>query len=383
MPLFGLQPPGLLQTIFEDIGVALFVVDRDERVVFANHTAMQLFDTTNTAEGARFRDLRGRFHFEDYSGNEIPIAESLVIRALKGEPVESQEIRFKKLNGETRWLMEGAYRFSSMGLEGVVVLLVDDTTEVEIRKAAAQLQRMETLGSLAAGLTHDFNNVLNAITSNVALARRDGGYSQQVGVRLDQIADAVNKAAGLIRRLMQFSRSQELHLRSLNVNEVVREVLRLTQPLLRDNMRLTLNLASGLPTIYGDSSQIEQVLVNLIVNALDAMPDGGGLTIATHAGLRNQGNAAGEGKNPRKQRELVQISITDTGIGIPIEIQSAIFEPFFTTKPEGKGTGLGLSSAFGIIRQHGGKIEVSSSPGKGTTFTVSLPAQTQSQAAAL
>jgi two-component system, cell cycle sensor histidine kinase and response regulator CckA len=376
MPLFGLHPQGLLQTIFEDIGVALFVVDREERVVFANRTALQLFDTTSAAEGARFRDLRSTFRFEDSLGNEIPLAESVVIRALKSEPVESQEVRLKKPNGEMRWLTAWAYRFSSMGLEGVVVLVTDETTEVEARKAAAQLQRMETLGALAAGITHDFNNVLNTITSNVALAKQDGGYSHKVGNHLDQISDAVNNAAGLIRRLMQFGRSQDLHLRSLGVNDVVRDVLRLTQSLLHKNIRLTLTLEEDLPTVYGDFSQLEQVLVNLIVNALDAMPDGGDLTIATHLALRNQTDLVEkESILPRIQQ--VQISITDTGIGIPIETQSAIFEPFFSTKPEGKGTGLGLSSAFGIIRQHGGGIEVSSSPGVGATFIVSLPAQAQ------
>jgi hypothetical protein len=107
MPVFGLQPQGLLQTIFEDIGVALLVVDREKRVVFANRTALQLFDATSVPEGARFRDLRGKFRFEDSSGNEIPLAESIVIRALKSEPVESQEVRLKKPNGETRWLMAG------------------------------------------------------------------------------------------------------------------------------------------------------------------------------------------------------------------------------------------------------------------------------------
>ena len=378
MPEFGLHPPGLLQTIFEDIGVALLVVDREEKVVFANRTALQLFDATTAQEGASFRDLRGQFRFEDSSGNEIPLAESIVIRALRSEPVESQEVRLKKPNGETRWLLAGAYRFSSMGLEGVVVLVVDETAEVEVRKAAAQLQRMETLGALAAGLTHDFNNVLNAIASNVALAKQDGGYSQQVGVRLDQISDAVNNAAGLIRRLMQFSRRQELHPRYLSINDVVRDVLRLAQPLLRDNIRLTVHLAGDLPAVHGDSSQIEQVLVNLILNALDAMPEGGDLTITTHVAHRAQPDSGVPESIPHKKKdELVQISITDNGTGIPNEIQSAIFEPFFTTKPEGKGTGLGLSSAFGIIRQHGGKIEVSSSPGMGTTFTVSLPAQLQ------
>ena len=377
MPIFGLQPPGLMQTIFEDIGVALFVVDRDERVVFANRTALELFGAASVAEGARFRNLRAKARVEDYSGNEIPLAESIVIRALKGEPVESQEIRFKKPNGEVRWLSGWAYRFSSMGMEGVVVLVADETAEVEIRQAAAQLQRMETLGALAAGLTHDFNNVLNTITSNVALAKQNGGYSQQVGIRLDQISDAVNKAGGLIRRLMQFSRSQELRPRALGVNEVVRDVLRLTEPLLRDKVRVTVDLEEELPAVYGDSSQMEQVLVNLIVNALEAMPDGGELTIATDLALPKQTDVVEKESTRHKKQEVVQISVTDTGIGIPVEIQSAIFEPFFTTKPDGKGTGLGLSSAFGIIHQHGGKIEVKSLPGKGATFTVSLPAEAE------
>jgi len=258
---------------------------------------------------------------------------------------------------------------------------MDETAEVEVRKAAALLQRMETLGALAAGLTHDFNNILNTIATNVALTRKDGGYSQQVGVRLDHISDAVNNAAGLIRRLMQFSRRQDLHLRSLGINEIVRSVLRLTQPLLRENIHLAVELKEDLPAVYGDSSELEQVLVNLIVNAIDAMPDGGDLTIATHLAVRKRTGLAEKEPTEPKQQEFVQISITDTGIGIPTEIQSAIFEPFFTTKSEGKGTGLGLSSAFGIVRQHGGKIEFNSLPGRGTTFTVSLPAQAQCPAA--
>ncbi len=382
MPLFGLQPPGLLQTIFEDVGVSLVVVDRDERVVFANRTALQLFDTPTSPEGARFRDLRSKYRFEDSSGNEIPLADSFVIRALKGEHVEAHDVRVKKPNGEVRWLMAGAYPFSSMGLQGVIVFVVDETTEVETRKAVAQLQRMETLGALAAGLTHDFNNILTAITTNVALAREMGGYSQEVGARLDQISHAVNNAAGLIRRLMQFSRRQALHMRSLDINDVVNDVLRLIQPLLRENIRVTLDLAKNLPPVYGDSSELEQVLVNLIVNAIDAMGDGGSLAIATHVAVRKQPRSIEKELARRKEEEeVVQVVIADTGTGIPAEIQPVIFEPFFTTKSEGKGTGLGLSSAFGIVRQHGGRIEVKSSPSNGSTFIVSLPAQVQYSAA--
>jgi signal transduction histidine kinase len=370
MPVFGIQPPDLLQTVVEDIGVAMVVVDREERVVFANHMARQLLDFTSLPEGVRFRDLRSKIRFEDYSGNEIPLAQALVIRALKNEPVKPLEVRFKNVQGETKWLIARAYQFGCMGLEGVALFAVDETEEVEIRKTAAALERMETIGTLAAGLTHDFNNLLSTITSNIALVRENGGYSPAVGVRLDQILDAVNKSAGLIRRLMQLRR-QDLHLRSLDVNDVVRDVVLLAQPLLRDNISLILHLEEELPAVYGDSSQLEQVFLNLIVNALEAMPGGGDLTIATHVVQGNQTDSVEKQSIGQGKEEVVQISISDTGTGIPVAIQSEIFEPFFTTKSE--GTGVGLPSAFRIIRQHRGKIGVDSSPGIGTTFTVSLP----------
>jgi signal transduction histidine kinase len=370
MPVFGLYPPDLLQTIVEDIGVAMLVIDREERVVFANSMALQLFDVTIEAEGVRFRDFRSKIRLEDSSGNEIHLVKGMVIRALKNEPVESQEARLRKATGETKWLILRAYRFSSLGIEGVAVLVEDETAAVEIRKAAALLEKMETIGTLSVELTHDFNNVLNAITTNIALAREIGGYSSQVKDCIDQISDAVNKSAGLIQRLMQFRR-QDLHLLPLDVNDVVRNVVRLTQSLLRENIGVTLDLQEDLPTVYGDSSQLERVFVNLIVNALEAMPEGGALTIATHVAHGNQTDLVEKPPVSQEKEGVVQISIRDTGTGIPVDIQSSIFEPFFTTKSE--GTGLGLSSAFRIIRQHGGKIEVDSLPGIGATFTVSLP----------
>jgi signal transduction histidine kinase len=370
MPVFGIQPPDLLQTAVEDIGVAMVVVDREERVVFANHMAQRLLDFGSVLEGMRFRDLRSKIRLEDYSGNEIPLAQSIVIRALKNEPVKPLEVRFKNAQGETKWLIARAYRFCCMGLEGVALFAVDESEEVETRKAAAALERMETIGTLAAGLTHDFNNLLNMITANIALVRENGGYSAAVGVRLDQISDAVHKSTGLIRRLMQLRR-QDLNLRPLNVNDVVRDVVRLTQPLLRDNIGLTLHLEEELPRVYGDSSQLEQVFVNLIVNALEAMPEGGDLTIATHVVQGNQEDSVEKQSIREKTKKAVQVSISDTGTGIPVAIQSEIFEPFFTTKSE--GTGVGLPSAFRIIREHQGKIGVESVPGRGTTFTVSLP----------
>ena len=167
---------------------------------------------------------------------------------------------------------------------------------------------------------------------------------------------------------MQFGRTQDMHYRPVQVNDIVLEALQLTQPLCRDRVKVKTNLGKLLPAIIADPSQLEQVLVNLIVNALDAMPAGGELTITTTM----TPNAQPKGSLPNSS---VSITVSDTGMGIPKEIQSAIFDPFFTTKPSGKGTGLGLSSVYGIVKQHSGTITVESAPGAGASFVISLPSQ--------
>jgi two-component system cell cycle sensor histidine kinase/response regulator CckA len=256
-----------------------------------------------------------------------------------------------------------------MGLSGALALVLDQTAEVELRRAAAQLQRMETFGALAAGLTHDFKNILDTIVLNVALALQKDTPSKGLCVRLEQIDTATRKAADLVTRLMQFSRTQEVHMRTVQINEIVRGVLRLVQPLFRENILVKPDLSEGIPPIEADPSQIEQVLVNLVVNALDAMPEGGELKIST--GVDNTAEALTSDAG----LQSVFISVADTGTGIPEDLQSSIFEPFFTTKPESQGTGLGLSSAYGIVRQHKGDIRVQSAAGAGATFVVSFPVQ--------
>jgi two-component system cell cycle sensor histidine kinase/response regulator CckA len=370
MPLFGIQPAGLLQTMFESIGAAVAVVDRHGRVVFANQTALDMFGVTRKESPIAFQDWRQNYTFEDFLGHEIPMEQSAVMRALKGERVESQEVRVKFPEGGVKWLLTWAYPFSTMGLAGVLALTVDQTAEVDLRRAAENLQRMETLGALAAGLTHDFNNILDTILLNVALALRDESSREETRARLEQISVATKKAAHLVTRLMQFSRTQRLEVRTVQINDVVREVVQLVYPLFRENIVVKTDLSEGLPPIQADPSQIEQVLINLIVNALDAMPNGGELKVSTAVADTSAGTPS-----PDTSHQFVAISVADTGAGIPEDLQSAIFEPFFTTKPADKGTGLGLSSAYGIVRQHKGNIKVQSAPGAGATFVVSFPVQ--------
>jgi signal transduction histidine kinase len=265
-------------------------------------------------------------------------------------------------NGTSKWLRAWAYPFSAMGMSGVIAFVVDETTEVELRRTVNQLQRLETLGAVAAGLTHNLNNLLETITLSVEAAKAGHITRDERQDHLSQISMAASSAAGLIRRLMQFGRTQEMHCVAVSVNDLIAEVLRLVQPLLRQDVVVTQEFCRQLPSINVDPSQLEQALVNLIVNALDAMPAGGELKISTSLG-------ASAGEKPGS----VSITVADTGIGIPKELQSAIFDPFFTTKPSGKGTGLGLSSVYGIVMQHKGTITVQSTPETGSAFTITLP----------
>jgi len=361
MPIFGLHPAGLLETIFEEIGIAVAVVDREHHVVFANRTAVDLLGESPDKPIA-FREWRMNYRLEDPGGHEISFDESAVMRAFQGERVEAQEMRAVLANGTSKWLLTWAYPFSAMGMSGVIVFIVDETTEVELRRTVDHLQRLETLGAVAAGLTHNLNNLLETITLSVEAAKADDIPKDERQDRLSQASMAASRAAGLIRRLMQFGRTQEMHCGAVQVNDLVTEVLHLVQPLLREAIVLTVDICQDLPSIHADPSQLEQALVNLIVNALDAMPTGGELKIST-----SRGRVASETPGS------VSITIADTGIGIPEELQSVIFDPFFTTKPSGKGTGLGLSSVYGIVMQHKGKIKVQSTPGMGSAFTITLP----------
>jgi len=366
--MFGLHPSGLIQTALENIGAGVAVIDQQGIVAFANETSLKMFGAIKSETPVMFRDWCQNYRFKDSNGQDISFDEFAVTRALKGEVVESQEFQTTLANGNVRWFVTWAYPFSTMGLSGVLALVMDETAQVQLRKSFARLQRIETLGTLAAGLSHDFNNLLNTILSNVALATRHESPPDVIRARLHQIASASEKAALLVQRLMQFSRTQQLHVCRVQVNSIVREALHLVQPLLRDNVVLTTHLLKTVPPIEADRAQIEQLLINLIFNALDAMPLGGRLTISTSLSDSNTNPASRDGS-----RRFVAISVADTGTGIPLELQVAIFEPFFTTKAAGKGTGLGLSSAYGIARQHGGDIKVQSAPGEGTTFIVLIP----------
>ncbi len=234
-----------------------------------------------------------------------------------------------------------------------------------------QSQKMEAVGRLAGGVAHDFNNLLMVIKGHTELLFKALPSSEQYSRRIEQIDRAADRASGLTRQLLAFSRLQVLQPRVMNLNEVVEEMGKLLPRLIGEDIELVIRGSEDLGAIRADASQMEQVIMNLAVNARDAMPGGGRLLIETsNAELDSAYNAV----HPIvRQGRYVFLAVSDTGTGMNAETQAHIFEPFFTTKPQGKGTGLGLATVYGIVKQSGGFIWVYSEVGRGTSFKIYLP----------
>ena len=272
------------------------------------------------------------------------------------------EYRIVREDGSIRWVHDRAWAIhdeagKTVRFDGIVR---DVTDQKHLESQFRQSQKMEAVGLLAGGIAHDFNNLLTAI----------GGYAELLLERLDagdprrEQAEAVKRAglraAALTRQLLAFSRRQVLQPRVVDLNELVGDMEPLLRRVVGEDVEIVVKRAPGLGAVRVDASQVEQVLMNLVVNARDAMPDGGRLTIRTENVVIDAGSH-------------VALGVSDTGVGMDEAVRSRIFEPFFTTKPLGKGTGLGLSTAYGIVEQSGGHIEVESTVGSGTTFRVLLP----------
>ncbi|MBI1318582.1 MAG: PAS domain S-box protein [Candidatus Hydrogenedens sp.] len=262
-----------------------------------------------------------------------------------------------------------------------LVLYADDVTEHQLLQQEKdaltvqyqQAQRMEAIGQLAGGVAHDFNNLLQVIQGYTQLAQQRHEIEPQTGMMLEQIANASEHAATLVGQLLAFSRRQVLQRRSIDLNKVAQDTVKMVERLIGADIRLDFTPSIEPVTVLADPALVGQVLMNLCVNARDAMPDGGSLHIETClvtpdvSVVRAEGAAHSGGK-------FVRLDVTDTGTGMDVEVRQHIFEPFFTTKDVGHGTGLGLATVYGIVRQHDGFIQVDSTLGTGTTFHVYLPA---------
>ena len=373
-------PSGVIEAALDDVGIALAIVDNIGRVVLANRAALRMFGEgeDDLVHGISFTEWRRSFRFQDSQGNDIPTEECALMRLLAGQPMAPQDMNVILPDGRRKWLHASGYQFSVMGLTGVLVVVADETEQVELRRSAEKFQRLESAAVLAAALAHDFNNMLEFVSGNAALTLTDPGVPEAARERLRQMSQVVKKGSDLVRRLVQFSHSGELQKRSVQMNQVVETAVELVRPTVRSNVRLTVKFDPDLPSIEASPREIEQVVVNLMLNALDAMPTGGELTVETEL----SGPDAVAWHEDERPKGFIAISVADNGIGIPESLQAKIFEPFFTTKPPGKGTGLGLAAAYGIIHQHQGSIKVRSQPGAGTRFTIYLPVRSTYPSAA-
>jgi signal transduction histidine kinase len=234
-----------------------------------------------------------------------------------------------------------------------------------------QAQKIEAIGQLAGGVAHDFNNILGVILGYGEMAQRQLGAEHPARARVDEMMKAAERAASLTRQLLAFSRKQVMQPKLIDLNAVIENVERMLGRLIREDVAVVVLPSEGLGKVMADPLQIEQIILNLAVNARDAMPKGGTLTIETGSVELDEDYAAAH--PPALPGRYVKLAISDTGIGMDKETQRQMFEPFFTTKAEGQGTGLGLSTVYGIVKQSGGYIWVYSELGRGTTFKVYLP----------
>ena len=365
--LTATDPGTLLLTILDNVGLALAVLDEQGKIVFANRKALTMWGQHSVVQGAFFAEWRSSYRVQDRNGKDVPIENAPILHVLAGKDIGPQDFRVVLPDESVKWMHTISERFSVLGVSGILVIMADETEQVLLRRAVQQFEQFDSLGRLTRGMIHDLNNMFSIVLENLYLARADEGIPQSTRDRLEQIDVALKKGMGLVKKLGQFSRAHELAANPFPINQAVNTALELARPLLRGRIRVNLALNPDLPMIEGDVGEIEQALVNLILNAVDAMPDGGELSLSTE--LVNRA----PGKGGERSASYVLVTVADTGVGIPENIQPRIFEPFFTTKMDKRGTGLGLPSVYGIIQGHHGEIKVHSVPGQGTQFTIYLP----------
>jgi nitrogen-specific signal transduction histidine kinase/ActR/RegA family two-component response regulator len=247
---------------------------------------------------------------------------------------------------------------------GIVMNARDITDRQRLEMRLVEAQKMEAIGRLAGGIAHDFNNILTTIIGFASLLLTQDGPTDRDRDDLIEIERAADRAAGLTRQLLAFSRRQMLQPRTLDIGELIRELERMLIRLIGEHIEFNTSIDPDLDAVRADESQLQQVILNLTVNARDAMPDGGVLWIRAR-------NSDGEERLPAGR--YIEIEVSDTGLGMTDEVRERVFEPFFSTKPPGAGTGLGLSTVFGVVSQTGGTVDVESVLGKGSRFRVWLP----------
>ena len=357
---------GFLRSLVVASPVGIFRTNGEGRLVYVTPRFCEISGLTE--EEAMEVGARGTLHPDDRDQMLARWAECTAAE----RPYEG-EFRVVRHDGQTRIVhLNAAPMFSDDGaLRGYVGTVEDITQRKTLEEQFRQAQKMESIGQLAGSVAHDFNNLLTVILSYAGILKESLTGDDDLLECVGEIDHAATRSAELTKQLLAFSRKQVLKPRILDLNQVIGEVNKILGRLLQDSVQLRTALASDLGWVLADPGQMEQVIMNLTINARDAMPNGGQVTIATH---NVEIDATNADFHPWIQAgSYAMLSVNDTGVGMEPQVLSRIFEPFFTTKEVGKGTGLGLATVYGIVKQSNGHLEVDSTPGVGTTFNIYLP----------
>jgi PAS domain S-box-containing protein len=353
----------------------IYGLDLQGNCTFANDACLQMlgFSDKHAVVGKQMHAL---VHHTRSDGLSYAVQDCKIYRSgLDGDGAEVEDEVLWRADGTSFPVEYRSFPVRRNGVRvGAVVSFVDITERKRVAEALRereeqlrQSQKMEAIGQLAGGIAHDFNNILAAILTNCSLAVDHIGDQPQLSQDVEEIRQSAERAAALTRQLLAFSRRQMLTPRVIDLNVVVRGMETLVRRVIGEHIELAVEVATTLVSVKADPTQMEQVILNLAINARDAMPNGGRLTIAT-ANVVLDETAAGVGGV-----RWAMVRVTDTGHGMDPATRARIFEPFFTTKARDKGTGLGLSTVYGMVQQSGGKVHVESEPGHGSSFEVLLP----------
>jgi PAS domain S-box-containing protein len=353
---------------FKQVAVGMSIVSLEGRFLRANQ---KLCDITGYSREELLALTWQRITHPDDLNADLAQARCLLAGEIQTYRMEK---RYLRKNGTPVWveLTASLVRKPDGTPDYFISVIEDITNRRSLETQFRQAQKMEGIGQLAGGVAHDFNNILAVMMMQAELAGMVKNTPEEVREGLREIRVAAEHAANLTRQLLLFSRRQVIQPRQLDLNEVVTSLAKMLQHIIREDVRLQLHLHSAPLLTYADAGMLDQLLMNLAVNARDAMPKGGRLIIETAERVIDAEQA---GLNPdASPGRYAWLSVSDTGCGIPPKVLPHIFEPFFTTKEAGKGTGLGLATVFGIVKQHRGWLKVYSEAGKGTTFQIFLPA---------
>ena len=324
-----------------------------------------------TITGYRTQELLGKDSLCLVNPSDQEMVREKTIRQLKGLKLPPCEFQITSKSGETLWVMGTLASTQYEGQVGTLGYFMDITPLKKLEAQFLQAQKMEAVGRLAGGVAHDFNNMLGAIIGYAEMLMMRLSKDDQLYRYTEGIKKAADRAASLTRQLLAFSRKQVLQVQVLNLNEIIADLEKMLHRLIGEDIEMVTVLDPALASVNADNGLIEQVILNLAVNARDAMPQGGKLTIETSEVYLDETYCR---EHPYVSPGLfVMLAISDNGIGMDADTINHIFEPFYTTKEAGKGTGLGLSTVYGIVKQSEGSIEVYSKPGLGTTFKIYLP----------